>query len=123
MNKMVQIGLALLLSFSLSFFVPEIASANTGGYDISKVKETSENVDLDSLGALAKEYSVPIVIILVVLSGFSALLGLVFKPLKVVSGSLLGIGILFYVLVNFAPQIVGILLAVIESVMSRVTGE
>ncbi|MEQ2529092.1 hypothetical protein WMO40_20670 [Bacillaceae bacterium CLA-AA-H227] len=123
MNALLKIGLVLLLGASIGFFSPEITSASTtGGYDLSEIEKTSENVSLDSLGALAKEYSIPILIVLVVLSGFSALIGLAFKPMKVVAGSLLGIGILFYILVNFAPQIVGIMMAIIDSIMSRVTG-
>jgi len=121
MNALLKIGLVLLLGASIGFFSPEITSASTtGGYDLSEIEKTSENVSLDSLGALAKEYSIPILIVLVVLSGFSALIA--FKPMKVVAGSLLGIGILFYILVNFAPQIVGIMMAIIDSIMSRVTG-
>lgn len=97
-------------------------STRTEGYDLSKIRETSENVDFESLGALAKEYSIPIFVILVVLSGFSALLGLVFQPMKLAAGSLLGIGILFYSLVNFAPQIVGIMMAIIDTVMLSLSG-
>lgn len=97
-------------------------ASTTEGYDLNAIKQTSENVSLDSLGVLAKEYSIPILVIIVILSGFTALLGLIFKPLKAVAGTLLGIGILFFVLVNYAPQIVGILIALVESVMNRVTG-
>lgn len=99
-----------------------IKDTQTKGYDLSKVKETSENVNFESLGALAKEYSIPIFVVLVVLSGFSALLGLFYKPMKLAAGSLLGIGLVFYIAVNFAPQIVGIMMAIVNAVMLSVSG-
>ncbi|WP_019156875.1 hypothetical protein [Robertmurraya massiliosenegalensis] len=104
------------------FAQPELASASTVNIDVDSVKATSENVSLDGMMSLAKEYSIPILIVLVVLSGFSALIGLAFKPAKILAGSLLGMGLLFFLLVNFAPQIVGIMMAAVDSVMSRVTG-
>jgi hypothetical protein len=97
-------------------------ATTSGGYDLSQIDKASKNVTLDGLGALAKEYSIPILVVLVVLAAFSALLGFAFKPMKVVAGSLLGTGVLFYIMVNFAPQIVGIMMAIVDSVMSRVTG-
>lgn len=123
MNGLLKISFVIILGMNISIFFPELADASTpAGYNLSDIKETSENVNLDSLGALAKEYSVPILVILVVLAGFSALLGFAFKPMKVAAGSLLGIGIVFYLMVNFAPQIVGIMMAILDSIMSRVTG-
>ncbi|MEK5217736.1 hypothetical protein [Psychrobacillus sp. FSL H8-0487] len=115
------ISMAIGLSFLL--FQGDITFASTTeGYDLSTIRETSENVSLDSLGVLAKEYSIPILVIMVIIAGFSALLGLIFKPLKAVAGSIFGIGIVFYLLVNFAPQITGVLISVVDSVMNRVTG-
>lgn len=97
-------------------------SAAFNGLDLDLIKETSESFSLNSLFEIAKEFSIPILVGMVVLSGFSALLGLIFKPLKVVAGSLLGIGLVFFLLVNYAPQIVGIMIAFVRSVMSRITG-
>ncbi|MFS0783397.1 hypothetical protein [Bacillus sp. 1P06AnD] len=93
-----------------------------GGYDLNKIKTTSEQVSIDSMGAMAKEYSIPIIVIVVVLSGFMALGGLVFKPLKLAAGSLLGIGILFFVLVNYAPEVAGIMISFVDNIMTRLTG-
>lgn len=101
----------------------DIKDTQTEGYDLSKIKETSENVDFESLGALAKGYSIPILVVLVVLSGFSALLGLFYQPMKLAAGSLLGIGLVFYIAVNFAPQIVGIMMAIVNAVMLSVSGD
>lgn len=124
MNVHLKLSLIILFCLSLVFLgQSELANASTsGGYDLKDIEETSKNVSFDSLGSLAKEYSIPILVVLVVLSAFAALLGFIFKPMKVAAGSLLGIGIVFYLMVNFAPQIVGILMAIVDSIMSRVTG-
>lgn len=115
--------ISIAIGLSILLFQGDITFASTTeGYDLSTIKETSESVSLDSLGVLAKEYSIPILVILVIVSGFTALLGLVFKPLKAVAGTVLGIGIVFFLLVNYAPQIVGIMIAVADSVVSRITG-
>lgn len=107
--------------FNFGFSINE-THASTQGYDLNKIKETSENVSLESLGSLAKEYSIPILIVCVVLSGFLALGGIAFKPLKVAAGSLLGIGVLFFILVNYAPEIGGILISIVDGIMERVSG-
>lgn len=124
MNARLKVLIMMFIIMSATLTTPIITDATTtnSGYNLEEVQKASENISLDSIFALAKEYSIPILIIIVVLSGFSALLGLMFKPMKIVSGSLLGMGILFFILVNFAPQIVGIMMAVIDSVMSRITG-
>lgn len=124
MNARLKVLIMMFIIMSTTLTTPIITDATTtnSGYNLEEVQKASENISLDSIFALAKEYSIPILIIIVVLSGFSALLGLMFKPMKIVSGSLLGMGILFFILVNFAPQIVGIMMAVIDSVMSRITG-
>lgn len=124
MNGLLKILLVSMFVLSLNVLVhPELANASTtGGYNLDEIKDTSENISFDRLGALAKEYSVPILVVMVVLSGFSALLGFIFKPMKLAAGTILGIGILFYVMVNFAPQIVGIMMAIVDSIMSRITG-
>lgn len=120
LQKLIFTGL-FLFTFLINFgFTAHEAHAQ--GYDLNKIKQTSENVSVDSLGAAAKEYSIPILIACVVLSGFLALAGIAFKPLKVAAGSLLGIGILFFVLVNYAPEISGILISIVDGVMGRVTG-
>ncbi|MGA5692692.1 hypothetical protein [Cytobacillus pseudoceanisediminis] len=113
---------AFLLSIQLNFFITGAAHASTEGYDMNKIQNTADNVSLDSLGAAAKEYSVPILVITVILSGFLALGGIVFKPLKLAAGSLLGIGILFFSLVNYAPELAGIMISIVDSVMDRITG-
>lgn len=115
------ISLVIGLSFLL-FQGDATFASTTEGYDLSTIKNTSENVSLDSLGVVVKEYSIPILVIMVIVSGFTALLGLVFKPLKAVAATVFGMGIVFYLLVNFAPQIVGVLIAVVDSVMSRIAG-
>lgn len=121
-TKLIMVTMVLLIvSMGISAFEPSV-SATTSGYDLNKVKEAQENVSIDSLMVAAKEYSLPILITIVVISGFTALGGLVFKPLKAAAGSLLGVGIVFFVLVNFAPQIVGIMISVVNSIMERITG-
>lgn len=97
-------------------------AATTEGYDLSKIKETSENVTFDSLGALAMEYSIPILVTVVIISGILALLGIAFKPLRAAAMGLLGTGVVFFIGVNYAPQITGIMIAIVDGIMSRVSG-
>jgi uncharacterized membrane protein YphA (DoxX/SURF4 family) len=99
-----------------------LATSVSEGYDLNKIEQTSQNVSVDSLGVMAREYSIPIVVISVVLSGFMALAGLVFKPLKLAAGGLFGITILFYIMVNYAPEISGIIISVVDSIVSRISG-
>lgn len=122
MRKLLFVLGAFLLIFELGIFASNETYAATEGYDLNKIESTAENVSLDSLGVMAKEYSVPILVVAVVLSGFLALGGIVFKPLKVASGSLLGVSVLFFVIVNYAPELAGIMISVVDSVMDRVTG-
>lgn len=113
------LSFALLLTFGLPM---NQASASSSEIDFDKVRNTSQNVTLDGTLAVAKEYSIPILIVSVVISGFLALGGIMFKPLKLAASSLLGIGILFFILVNYAPQIAGVLISIVDGVVNRVSG-
>lgn len=99
----------------------QTAAQTVGGYDISKIKDTSANVTLDSFIAAAQSFSLPVLIVVIVLSGFMAIIGLIFKPLKTAAITMLGMGMIFYILVNYAPQVLGILIGLCDSLMDVLT--
>jgi hypothetical protein len=129
---MKKIWLALSAIFFLSFFngvlfgQTEVSASSLKSSVIdAKTKEvldTSENVSLGNFIQVAEEYSIPILVVMVVISAFLALIGIIFKPLKAAAGGILGMSILFFVLVNYAPQIAGIMISIVDGIMSRITG-
>lgn len=122
MNKM--FGLIMVFATGVMFFlnvgVPFVEASN--GIDYDAVRNSSANLSVDELFNMSKEYSVPILIGGFVLSGFMAVAGLVFKPLKMAAGSLIGICLLFFILVNYAPTLAGVMISVVDGVMSRLSG-
>lgn len=113
--------LALGFMFLFNFGVVGIAEASTN-IDYEAIRNTDSNLSIDYLFGIATEYSVPILIGGIVLSGFMAVVGLVFKPLKMAAGGLFGTCIMFFILVNYAPEISGILISVVDGIMSRISG-
>lgn len=122
MNKIVAVismGIFLfLININLGLGTAEASMKSS----ITEVQQTSQNVSLGGLIDIAEEYSIPILVVIVVVAAFMALLGIMFKPLKAAAGGLLGTGILFFILVNYAPQIAAILISIADGVMSRITG-
>lgn len=120
--------LILVVSFVLMFLfnfiaTPVEASTSFAEYDLNKIEQTAQNVDGDKLLNLAKEFSIPLLIVAMVLSVFLFLGGIIFKWMRVAAGSLFTSSIFFFIVVNWAPDLAGILIGAIDYVMGRITGE
>lgn len=102
--------------------VPTTTNVESGGIDINAVQQTASTVSLESMIQSVQEFSVPILVILIILAAASAIGGLVYKPMRAAAGGFLGIGILFYVLVNNPEKIAGILISIGDGFMKIVTG-
>lgn len=122
MKKIMVTLMAVILVTLISFAVTgDLASANTG-YDLDKVRQTSENVDAESIGKMAKGSSIPIMVTIIVIAAFVALVGIFFKKARAFAATMIGMVVIFFLLVNFAPEIAGILIGVVGNVMETLTG-
>lgn len=127
----------LLLAEATVAFVQEQGEMNAGGTGgIMKSINQAQSVDVEKkleemqvktstavekLWLMAKAYSVPILIISFLAGAVFMLLSIFFgQAMKRVAGGIIGMGIIAFILFNYAPQLTGMVLSLVDIVLGDI---